>query len=245
MKVVYIVDSISDLNQKINLLKMKFGDNISYVVRADLVELFKTYGFTPNAIYYKNLTTIVHTMLIKSDNIEDFVICYASLKFDNSLLTKFINNIGNKTKIVSLMPNYNTYEQMCNATYNVYVKSLFKAKDSMVSPKLQYIPGNIAVELLSSHLGNRLFELPPEINKTIPIENKEINKSMKIKSQPLKYSLIACIIALIITAGLLASIAYFKVNYLIILSCIILYILDIVLTIIFHSKAKFDQRFLK
>ena len=45
MKVVYVVDCISEVNQKINLIKNRFGDNILYVVRADLVDLFKTYGY--------------------------------------------------------------------------------------------------------------------------------------------------------------------------------------------------------
>ena len=244
MKVVYVVDSISELSNKINLLKTKLGDNIFYIVRADLLDLFKTYGYSTHATYYKNLTKVVHNLLVNY-NLDDVVICYASLKLDNQLLTKFTNGIGNKTKVVSVMPKYNTYEQMCNSAYNIYVKSLFKVKDSMVSPKLQFIPRDLLGELLSSHLGNRLFEVPAEINKTITIESEEINKSLKTKSASLKYNLIACIIALVITAGLLVSIAYLKANYLIILTCIILYVLDIMLTIIFLCKAKFDRRFLK
>lgn len=244
MKVVYVIDSISNLNNKINMLKLRLGDDISYVVRADLVELFKTFGYTPHAVYYKNLTNVIHSMLLRGE-LDDIVICYASLKCDNNLYNKFIAAIGNKTKIVSVMPKYNTVEQMCNATYNVYVKSLFKVKDSMATPKLQFIPKDFMPDLLGSHLGNRLFELEAEQSKYISIEDKEINKTMKTKSKPLKYNIISLIIALVITIGLLASIAYYKVSYLIIFVCVILYILDITLTIIFHCKAKFDQRFLK
>lgn len=244
MKVVYVVDSISELNQKINLIKNRFGDNILYVVRADLVDLFKTYGFLPNAIYYKNLTSIIHTLLLKSD-LDDLIICYASLKFDDKLLTKFTNSIGNKSKIVSLTPKYNVFEQVCNSTYNIYVKSLFKTKDSLISPKLQFIPSIYLVELLSTHLGNRLFEINPEFCKNISVEDKEVNNSMKVKSPALKYNLIACIIALVLTMGLIMSIAWFKPHFLIILTFVILFILDIVLTIIFLCKAKFDKRFLK
>lgn len=244
MKIVYVVDSISNLNNKINLLTNKFGNNIVFVVRADLVELFKTYGYLPNAVYYKNLTKVIHNLLLKG-MVEDIVICYASLKFDDNLLTKFTNSIGNKEKIVSIMPKYNTFEQMCNSTYNVYVKSLFKTKDSMVSPKLQFIPSFLAIELLSSHLGNRLFEIDNEFSKTIHIENTETNESLKVKSPALKLNLISLIITLVLIAGLLASIAYLKVNYLIVLTFIIAFILNIALTIIFLCKAKFDQRFLK
>ena len=245
MKVVFVIDSISELNNKINLLKMKYGDNILFVVRADLVELFKTYGYIPNAVYYKNLTKIIHTLLINSNELEDIVICYASLKLDNTLLTRFTNSIGNKTKIISVMPKYNTFEKVCNSVYNVYVNSIFKAKDSMISPKLQFIPKDFLPELLSTHLGNRLFKINPEVSHSIEIENAETNDSLKVKSSALKFNLLACIIALLITVGLLSSIAYYKVSYIIILVCSVLYVLDILLTIIFLCKSKFDNRFLK
>ena len=244
MKVVYVIESITNLNQKINLLKMKFGNNIIFVVRADLVDLFKTYGYVPNAVYYNNLTRIIQTLLLNGE-LQDVVICYSSLKFDNELLTKFTNAIGNKSKIVSLMPKYNKYEQICNSTYNMYVKSLFNVKDSMSSPKLQFIPADLLIELLSSHLGNRLFELNPQVCKNIQIENKEVNNSLKIKTKSTKCNLISIIVALLITTLLLASIAYFKTNFLIILTCVIMYIADIILTAIFHFKSKFDNRFLK
>lgn len=244
MKVIYVVDSITDATKKINAITNKFGNNILYVVRADFVDFFKTYGYPINAVYYKNLTEVIHSMLLKAE-LDDILICYSSLKFNDALLTKFGNSIGNKTKIVNLMPQYNLFEQVCNSTYNVYVKSLFKIKDSLISTKLQFIPNIFVQELLQSHLGNRLFELNPEFCKNVTIEDIEINKSMKTKVNPLKLCLVSIIIGLIITAGLLASIAYFKVNYIIILTCIILYISDILLTIIFISKQKFDNRFFR
>lgn len=244
MKIIYVVDAITDLSKKINTITNKFGGYPMFVVRADLVDLFNTYGFKPNAIYYKNLIEVIHSLLIRSE-LDDVIICYASLKFDNTLLTKFTNAIGDKSRIINLMPEYNIFEKVCNSTYNVYVKSLFKAKDSLISPKLQFLPAIFVDELLSSHLGNRLFEIKPEYYKNIYIDDKEINKTLKVKSHSIKYDIISIIIALLVTIGLLASIAYYKVSYLIILSCIILYVLDLTLTIIFHCKSKFDQRFLK
>ena len=93
MKIVYVIDSITDLNNKINMLKTRFGDSILFVVRADLLDLVKTYGYSATAIYYNNLTEIIHAMLIRM-NLEDTIICYSSLKFDNNLLNKFISSIG-------------------------------------------------------------------------------------------------------------------------------------------------------
>lgn len=244
MKVIYVVDTISGVNNKINLLKNNFGENIFYVVKADIAELFKTYGYESNAVYYKNLSSIIHTLLSKSE-IDDCIVVYASLKFDNKLLNSFKLLIGDKTKVVSLEPDYNFFEQMCNSAYNVYVKSLFHTTDSLCSPKLQFLPKEFVVQLLQSHFSNRLFELNPNLNKIMSVDDKEINKSLKVRTKPAKYNIISLLIALVLTIGLLACIAYFKVNYIIILIFSILFLLDLTLVIIFQCKAKFDQRFLK
>ena len=214
------------------------------MVRADLVDLFKTYGYNPHAIYYKNLSSVIHSALIRL-NLDDTVICYSSLNFDNTLLNKFTNHIGDKSKIVSLEPKYNIVEKCFNATYNIYVKSLFKINDGMMSPKLQFLPASIVDELLYSHISNRLFEINPEYHKSITIENKEINKSAKTNTKTLKYNLIAIIIALLITTALILTVALTKINYIFVLLFIIMYVLDLTLSIIFTCKAKFDQRFMK
>lgn len=247
MKVLCIVDSINEIKNKINLLKTKFGDNISYIVRADFVDIFKTYGYLPNAIYYKNLSVIVQEYLGQEfkNSTDDVVVCYASLTINDSLLNKFISHIGNKTKLVNLVPQYNTFENMCNKAYNIYVKSLFGNKDSLASTKLQFIPKDLVESFISSHFGNRLFDFGNEITTNFSVENREVNSSSKTKTKSAINWIIAAIIALLLTAGLLISIAYFKVKFVSILVFVFLYLLDIVLTLIFLCKAKFDKRFLK
>ena len=244
MKIVFVVDSISDINNKINLFKSRFGDSLYFVVRADLAQLFQTYNYSASAIYYKNLSEVVQSMLLRTD-LEDIVIYRSSLNINNDLMNKFISAIGKKDKVVNIMPQYNTFEQICNSAYNVYVNSLFKMKDCLASTKLQYIPETILGELLLTHIGNRLFEIGTEYSRNVYIENKETNESLKTKTFSWKYNIIAIIIALCVTMGLLASIAYYKVSYIIVVTCIVLYCLDIILTIIFQCKAKFDKRFFK
>lgn len=244
MKIIYVIDTISNLNNKINLLKDKLGNEIYFVVKADLVDLFKTYNYQPNAIYYNNLTKIIQSLLLNVD-VDDIIICYASLNFDRNLLNKFISNIGAKDKLVSVMPKYNMLESACNSVYNVYVKTMFKLKDSLVSPKLQFIPSFMAVELMSSHLGNRLFEIENQYLRVIYVENEESNKTLKVKTPWLTLSIISILITLVLTAGLLASIAYLGPSYISIFLFVICYMLNIILTIIFLCKAKFDKRFLK
>lgn len=243
MKIVYVVDSITDIKNKINLVKTYFGDNIVYVVKSHFLSIFETFGYKANAVYKKNLAEIIHILLLKSE-IEPILICYSSLDFDANLLTRFRSRIGNGDKIVNIMPNYNGFEKLCNNTYNIYVKALFKSKDSLISPKLQYLPVLFVVELLNSHFGNKLFETNPEDSSTLYIENSELNDSTKIKTKFNKFALLPIIFALLITIFLVTLLAFVSLNYISILIFVCLYLLDIAFAIIYQCKLYFDARFL-
>lgn len=246
MKIVCVVDSINEIKSKINLIKSYFGDNICYVVKATLVPIFKTFGNSVNAIYNNNLTTVIHAMLQKSsqENV-DVLVYYTSLKINDNLLNKFNSKIKMHDAVVSLMPKYNTFERINNASYNLYVKSMFKIKDSMASPKLQFLPSACVNELLQSHFGNKLFELNPKLCRTLEIEDKEINKSAKIYPPVAKISLISLIVALIISICLIITLAFTKMHIISIILFVCLYLLDIFISIIFQYKSYFDHRFLK
>lgn len=244
MKVVCVVDSINQLTMKINLLKSRFGYNVLFVVKGDLLNIFNTFNIQANAVYFNNLPRVIHTMLLNSE-LEDIVVYYTSLDIDNNLLNKFITAIGDRSKIVNFMPKYNAFENMLTSAYNVYVKSIFKTKDSNISPKLQYLPINFVAELLATHFGNRLFETNPEVTRTIQIQEKEISNNFKVKIKPTHKLLIPLIVALLITMALILSLAYIGVSYLLVILFVCLYVLDIIFTIIYLCKRRFDQRFFK
>ena len=244
MQVLFIVDSITEIKSKIDTLKFRFGNNIKFVVKAQFQSLFSTFGYKANAIYNKNLTRIIQTLVSKS-NIEDIVLCKASLDFNKELLDKFVSSIGTGEKVVNVMPKYNGFERMCNNAYNIYVKSLFKIKDSLSSPKLQYLPTKFVEELIYTNFGNKLFELDSRMVKTIYVDDKEVNDSLKVKTKFDKYAIIPIIIALLISIALIVTLAFAKVNYIAILIFVCLYFLDLIIAIIFQCKLYFDARFLQ
>ena len=244
MKVIFVIDSITELNNKINMLKTRFGNNILYVVKSNLVNLVKTYGINPNAVYKNNYTKVMHILLgYNLDN--DIIICYSSVKLDNNLLNQFISRIGDKSKIVNVMPSYNAFEKFNNNAYNIYVKSLFGVQDSLVSSKLQFLPRDFVIELVSTHFGNRLFAMDEKYTSTLYLEKGELSDSLKTKSTFSKFNIIPIIIALAITMALILTLAFAKINYVIVLIFVFLYILDLLIAIIFKYKSKFDRRFMQ
>ncbi len=244
MKVVFVVDSVEELNNKISIIKNHFGDNLHFVVKGNLVPLFTTFNLPISAVYVNNLAEVVHALLLRLES-DDVVMCYASLNFNNKLIDDFIKKIGNKDKVVNVMPHYNAWEKMCNGAYNLYVRSMFKANDSMVSPKLQFLPAVFVNELLISHFGNKLFEIGAEHVSTLYVEDKALNKSLKVKSGFNKNGLIPIIVALFITLALVMCLAFFKPHFLLIIMFVCLYLADIILAITYQCKTYFDARFLK
>lgn len=244
MKVIFVVDSISDINKKVEAMNMEFGSDINFVVKSPLVPLFKSFGYQVNAAYYNNLSLVIHNLLLRS-NADDVVVYYSSLNLNNALLKKFKQAIDKKDKIVNVQPKYNFFEQMHNGAYNLYVNSLFKIKDSMASPKLQFLPMNFVAELLTNHFANRLFELDPSVVKNVYIEEKQTNNNLKVAHTFNRANLISLIIALAITIALVVCMAFVPMHFVLILTFIALYLLDIMLCLILNYKQKFDNRFLK
>lgn len=245
MKVVYVIDSVSEIQSKINLLKNRFGNDVLFVVKSNLIKIFETYGYKANAIYGKNLPKVIHSLLIK-DEIDDVVYCKSSLEINDKILNKFLNAIKDKSKVINVIPKYNIFENMSNAAYNLYVKSLFKTKDSMASPKLQFLPKAFVEELMYSHFGNKLFEVNEKLCVNITFEDKKINENLKAKAGLNRNMLIPLIAALVITALFILSVAIFKqINFIMVLIFIFLYTLDIFFAIIYQCKLYFDERIFK
>ncbi len=244
MKIIFVVDDIENFNNKLNTITTHLGNDVHFVVKANLVSLFKTFGQPASAVYTKNLTEVIHHLVSRLDA-DDIVIYYSSLKIDINLINEFVKNIGDKNKIVNVMPKYNVWENFCNEAYNVYVRSIFKTNDSMISPKLQFLPLPFVNELLESHFGNKLFEIKPEFSRTIYVQNKDINKTLKVKTKFNKFQLLPIIVALAITALLITCLGLFKLHFVLIVAFVLLYVLDIVLALIYQCKLYFDERFLK
>ena len=245
MKVIYVIDSVTDINSKIQLLKNRFGNDIYFVVKSKFLKIFQTYGYQTNAIYTKNLPEVIHTMLAKNEEISDVVCLYSSLNINDRILNKFISAIQtNSGKVVNVCPNYNFFEDLGHSVYNIYVKSLFKNKDNLASAKIQYLPKEFVVELMTSHFGNKLFEINPKLCKNIYFEDKEFNNNLKTKTGFNKNLLVPIILALTLTIALFTTLVLCQgINYIGILIFIVLYLLDIVLTIIYQCKIYFDKRF--
>lgn len=245
MRVFIVIDSINDIKNKIEKIKLHYGNKILFIVKADLVEIFKTYNYTPNAVYVNNCANIIHEMMSKLD-IENSIIYYSSLNLTNNLLKTFNSKIGTGAKVVNVMPKYNFFEKIWHSLYNIYVKILFKNKDALSSAKLQFLPKDFVYELIKTHVSNRLFELNNNLVITINYaDDKQVNKTLKPKIKFNKNFIIPLIVFLAITFLFILTAMLTELKYFIILIYISLYLLNIIISIILCCKKYFDNRFFK
>lgn len=244
MKVLFVIDAIKDLKSKAETITKHLGDDIAFIVKAPLVSLVETFGYKADAVYFNNLTRVMHEYMVHQP-LQDTIVYYSSLNITDQLLTNFIQIIGNRDKIVNVKPHYNLFEQLGNQLYNVFVQSMFKLKDSFASPKLQFLPKPFMRQLLSSHFGNKLFEYDERFVRNLNIKDKGTCKDLKVKTKFNKYNLVAIIAALLITIGLIVTLAFNKMNFFVVLLFVMLYAINIFITFIINYKEKFDARFLK
>lgn len=239
-----VVDSIVDLEDKISKMRDHFGSDIRFVVENKLVSIFKTYSYNIDAIYTQNCSTVLQGLLLRL-NTDDTIIYFTSLDVDMALLRQFTNSIGDRSKVVVLEPRYNIFERIFNKMYNTYVKNLFTLRDSLCCKKLQFIPKDLLEELLATHLGNRLFDIPDRSTIGVVTKDNKVNASWKNETRDHKPLLINLIIALSITLLLVISLTVFHIKYILISIFIMCYLLDFVISLIYAFKTKFDNRFLK
>ena len=73
---------------------------------------------------------------------------------------------------------------------------------------------NYVEELMTSHFGNKLFEINPALCKTIHYEDKEFNQSLKTKTGFNKNLLVPIILALTLTIVLFTTLVLAQgINY--------------------------------
>ena len=54
MKVVFVVDTVENLNQKVHMLEAHFGGDFIFIVKARLASLFSTFGYETSGVYANN-----------------------------------------------------------------------------------------------------------------------------------------------------------------------------------------------
>ncbi len=243
MKVIFVVDNIANLTEKVDIVKKNFSSDIIFIVNSPFVDIVKSYGYTVGAVYTKQIARAIHSALMTSE-LDDVVIYYSSLALSQGLITKFTAKIGDKKKVVNVVPRYNVFEQAYNGLYNVYVKGVFKNKDNLASPKLQFLPADCVKQLLDTHFANKMFEFEPKLVKAVHVEDKNTSKMLKTKHKFNFKLLIPLLAALAITLAWVVLFAFVKPNYLLILLFVVLYIIDIIIGVILNFKYHFDNRFL-
>ena len=129
--------------------------------------------------------------------------------------------------------------------YNAYVKNIFSETDGLYCKKLQFIPKAKMENLMESHFANRLFDKPEDAVKRISTIDKDTNNEWKKTKFDAKPLILNLIIALTITMIMVVGLVMLGAKYIFILICIMLYVLDLVITCIYSFKVKFDDRFLK
>lgn len=246
MEILFIVDSLVDLDKKITLFEQSVDAKFKFFVDSKLATQVMHNKFIMSnlvSIYSESINNSVDKY-VKSESYkpDDTLIYYSSADIDKFLLDKMLYNIRKQPNIVYVKKTLTWWDKIKLWFYSTVLKLLFGANDEYASLKLQYINRNLMENVVKTKFANRIFS----------VENAQVIELShdKVKSHYFRLSLKsyhfwnAFALCLILIAYVMVE-AFFNLAFWMYLLIAILILSVIIDEIILLVKEAFDNRLKK
>ncbi len=166
MEILFVIDSIDELDHKIALLEPLSSD-IKFFVHTDIVpKLIRKKKIVKQivAMYSKNVNISIDKYLRQEKyNPTETLVYYASAKLTAEMVNAIRERLEFKPDIISVKKKLNWWGRTKLWFYNTLVKILFGAEDSYASLKLQYFSADMMEMFKETSFKNHIFKWPNEI----------------------------------------------------------------------------------
>ena len=245
MEILFVIDSIDDIERKISLLEV-FGADIKFFVHSKYVAKIVKNKFIVNrvvAIYNNNINETIDKYL-KSENYKPVqtLLCYSSVNLNNEIINKIRDNLQFKPNVIYLKKRLDWWGKFKLWFYQKVVKLIFGLNDEYASIKLQCFSDKVMEVFAQTNFKNHIFSIPNSLN----IELDKINQN-SFYSQPKfnkNYLYNPIVICLVLICYVVAE-RFLVLPFWIYLFIIAMILVIIVNWIIMIVKNTFDKRFKK
>lgn len=246
MEILFIVDSLKDIDKKISIITDNFGENIKFFVSSKLIAKLSTnkkvmaglksiYGFSVN-------DTINQYVQAKEYAPQDTILYYSSADLNNELAEQMREAIQFAPPTVYFKKQLNWFGKFKVWCYNKLVKAIIGMEDEFASVKFQYMNVEFMSELAQTSFKNHILSLPD----TEKVElDKEQSKSFYDKVGFNKKFLYCPIAICLLLIGYVLLEAFVKVKFWMYLFVILILVAIVVSTCMFAIKNVFDKRYRK
>lgn len=245
MEILFIIDTIEDLDKKISLIN-NFEANIKFFVKSDLVAKLINNKFVIDnivSIYNKNINETIDKYLKSGDyKPTKTLLYYASAPITAEVVNKIKNNIALKPSTIYVKKKFNAWAKFKIWLYQKLVKLIFGLNDAYASVKLQYLSAEFMVELAETNFKNHVFEVPKSLTLEIDKQDeKQYYPKVKFNKNYLYNPIVFCLI--LICYVLLEK--FFNLQFWVYLLVIAILLITIVNLIVMIIKNNIDERFKK
>ncbi len=176
MEILFVIDSIEDLNRKISLLEAT-GADIKFFVNAKYVtKVMQNKNILTNiqAIYNNNINETIDNYL-KDDKYQaqSALLYHSSVKLTKEILDYVRELIAFNPSTVYVKKRFSFWTKIKLWFYQKLVKLLFDFEDAYASTKFQYFSKEIMQVFSETNFKNHVFAIPNSLSLEISDKDKK------------------------------------------------------------------------
>jgi len=245
MQVFFVVDSIDDLDNKIDLIENSFGGNIKFFIKTDLYtsicsnkkiieKLAGVFDVNPT----KKIDEFIKSVTYEAD---DTVVCYSSAKISEEMVKVVLKKIKYGYDSIYFKKYRNKFLSFFEKVYQKICGFMFGICDSLCYSKFQFLSNKFMAYLKETRFNNHI--LKPENFAKIELEEKDIIETMQEKVKFKSYNLINIIFLLTVLCCYVLCEVFFDLKFYMYLGFVLLIVMSVVLAIMLAVHNIFEFRY--
>ena len=198
MEILFIVDSLQDIERKISLMD-GLGADIKFFVNSKYVAKIINNKFIVDrvkAIYNNNVNKTIDKYL-KSDSYKPTptLLYYSSANLTHEILNKIRENLQFNPTVVYVKKKFGWWSKFKNWFYQKLINAIFGLNDEMASIKLQYFNADLMKLFAQTNFKNHVFSIPNSLSIELSKdEEKTYYSKPKFNKNYLYNPIVMCLI---------------------------------------------------
>lgn len=245
MQTFFVIDSVDNLQQKIDLISNNIGDDIKFFVKTSLFTKINNNSFVINnllGIYEKNEKEKIDEY-IKSEkfNLDSIFLYYASVSVSVDTLKTIHSKMSFGYDSIFVEPKRNVFEKFTTWCYDKISQLVFRVKDACCSTKVQYLSKNFVEHLKQTSFNNHILDVP--FSYKVSEQDKSNCKSLQDKIKFSKFLIYDLIALFSIIAFYIVLETFFKLRFYVYFAVVIGIIMTFVIGSMIIVNSKFNVRY--
>ena len=175
MEVLFVVDSVENIDSKISLFDALNVDIKFFVHSNNVAKLAKKKSVLNRikSIYNNNVNLTIDQYLKSSDYIPTpTILYYSSAEIDLQLINRIRENLQLKPNTIYVKKRFSWWDKVKLWFYQKFIRLIFGMKDECASVKLQYFNEKVMEIFVKTSFKNHIFSMPNALSVEVGSANE-------------------------------------------------------------------------